>query len=154
LLNLYLVRVAQNKEATFGVLVKESKTPFVLTLERIWNDNQRGKSCIPFGTYTCLRCRKSKDYNFKDSPNFGNTFQVINIPGRMYVLFHKGNIHIDTHGCICVGEKFDPVKGTDGIAQSTQGYEEFLNYLKDVDEFKLHIIPRMMDEYFFAGGST
>jgi hypothetical protein len=133
-----LIRVAYTDNATFGVL-KHEGIPFALTLERPWRNNENGKSCIPEGVYRVLRCRKSPDYGFKDSPQFGNTFQVYQVPKRNLILFHKGNIDDDTRGCILVGEQFEVVKGEAGIAASKQGFEQFLDKLKDVDEFELTI---------------
>ena len=140
-----LKRIAMNDFGTFGVLLDELGIPFVLTLERPWKDNKKGESCIPVGTYKCLRCRKSPDYDFKDSPQHGNTFQVYAVPERSYVLFHIGNIDDDTHGCILIGEYFGFVKNKKaveyqpGIGSSGLGYGEFMSKLAAEDEFTLRI---------------
>jgi hypothetical protein len=134
-----LVRVANNGIATYGVLI-HGGTPFAVTLERPWRDNRRGESCIPAGAYRALRCRRSPDYGYKDSPRFGDTFQVMDVPGRSEILFHRGNLEDDTHGCILVGESFNPVLGRPGITASQQGFDEFLSLLRHVDEFRLDII--------------
>jgi len=136
-ISMQLIRVATGSNGTFGVLVNGG-IPFAVTLERPWRDNVRSLSCIPYGLYRCLRCRVSPDYN-GDSPKFGNTFQVYNVPGRSTILFHKGNLDDDTHGCILVGESFDPIHGRPGIVASTKGFAEFLATLKNVDEFQLEI---------------
>lgn len=139
---LTLIRVAYTQHGTFGVL--RHGVPFAVTLERPWLNNvpSRGDkpgSCIPVGTYRCLRCRKSPDYGFKDSPKFGDTFQVFQVPGRSTILFHKGNLDDDTRGCILVGEKFDSIGGIPGIASSAEGFAEFLKLLANEDEFTLKI---------------
>ena len=110
-----LIRVVQSPAGTFGVLAL-MPTPFALTLERPWKDNQSSVSAIPAGTYTCKRVQ---------SPRFGDTFQVLNVPGRSHILFHKGNTIADTEGCILIGEEFS----VDGIASSSRGYTEFRTML-------------------------
>jgi hypothetical protein len=116
---------------TYGVLIREDGVPFALTLERPWLQNQKGKSCIPAGAYTAKR---------HQSPKFGETFWVQDVPGRSEILFHKGNIDDDSHGCILVGEQFNPVKGEDGITASKEGFEEFMRLLAGLSEVEVSII--------------
>jgi hypothetical protein len=42
-----LIRISQIPEGTFGVLLNDDNVPFALTLERVWLNNEVGKSCIP-----------------------------------------------------------------------------------------------------------
>lgn len=125
-----LIRIADNRIASYGVLIHD-RTPFAVSLERPWRNNERNVSCIPPGTYECRRVK---------SPRFGETFQVMDVPGRSQILFHKGNIDADTHGCICVGEAFNPVLGKPGITQSGEGFSEFLGLLRMTDRFALSVI--------------
>ena len=125
-----LVRVARNLCATYGVLV-QGDIPFAVTLERPWLDNKKGESCIPAGDYYCKRV---------DSPTFGNTFEVAGVPGRSAILFHKGNLEDDTHGCILVGESFNPILGRPGIAASKEGFAEFLKITSMTNHFMLQIV--------------
>jgi hypothetical protein len=115
---------------TFGVLFRDDGIPFSLTLERPWLNNQRSVSCIYPGTYKAIRHR---------SPKFGETFWLQDVPGRSEILLHKGNIDDDSHGCILVGEQFDPVKGEDGITASKEGFTEFMQLLEGKDEFTIEI---------------
>ena len=123
---------------TFGVLVYNG-LPFAATLEDPWRNNMVGESCIPLGTYRCIRCRKSPDYGFKDSPKFGDTFQVYDVDGRSRILFHKGNTEEDTRGCILIGEQFDVLGGIPAVLVSRKGFGEFMEILKYDDEFTLKI---------------
>ena len=126
-----LKRIASRADGTFGVLLGAGDEPFALTLERPWADNAVGKSCIPAGTYTCKRVL---------SPKFGNTFEVTNVEGRSHILFHRGNVDDDTHGCILVGEKFESwADKSVSIQASAEGFKEFLFRLEGVDEFELTI---------------
>lgn len=125
-----LVRVSKCLTATYGVLL-QGDIPFAVTLERPWLDNQPNASCIPAGQYLCSRVQ---------SPKFGNTFEVTNVPDRSAILFHKGNITDDSHGCILVGEAFNPVLGKPGITLSGEGFAEFLSLLRMTDSFPLEIV--------------
>lgn len=124
---LTLKRVSLTSYATFGVML-DGNIPFTLTLERPWLNNKKGESCIPAGEYICRRV---------NSPKFGNTFEVTNVPGRSAILFHKGNLVDDSHGCILVGEQFGLIGDSPGVLESKVGYGEFLFKLKDENEFKL-----------------
>jgi len=129
-----LYRLPTTDEGTFGVLANLC-VPFAVTLERKWLNNEKGKSCIPDGHYTCKRVQSLK---------FGETFQVMDVEGRSEILFHKGNIDNDSHGCILIGEMFDPVfkegvKIGSGILASAQGFIEFMGILKGVSSFELEI---------------
>ena len=126
---LHLVRVGQSDAGTFGVLVYEH-VPFAVTLERPWKENQANISSIPAGDYRCKRV---------DSPKFGNTFEITDVPGRSHVLFHKGNRTADTLGCVLVGESFATDKKIPIIADSSGGYAEFKALLINEDEFLLRI---------------
>ena len=131
-----LKRIAYTHDGTFGVLLHDG-VPFAVTLERQWLDNQRGVSCIPTGTYTATRCNKSAEYHFRDSPRFGDTFVVDNVEGRSKILFHKGNLDDDSHGCILVGEQFGKLSGDAAILSSRQGFDEFLRINQGVNSFEL-----------------
>ena len=112
-----------------GVLLQNG-TPFAVTLERPWMNNQQNVSCIPDGMYACERI---------ESPKFGETFRLINVSGRSHILFHKGNIDDDTHGCILVGESFEPLSGEPAIRASKKGFKEFMELLNEQDMFTLCI---------------
>ena len=125
-----LIRVSKAQTGTYGVLL-QGAIPFAVTLERPWLDNQVGVSCIPSGTYTCKRVH---------SPKFGTTFEVCDVPGRSEILFHKGNIDDDSHGCILVGESFNQVLGKPGITSSAQGFAEFVQITLMTESFPLEIV--------------
>jgi hypothetical protein len=116
-------------DGTFGVLLEEN-IPFALTVERPWLSNQKGISCIPGGSYSCRRV---------DSPKFGNTFEVVGVSDRSEILFHKGNVDEDSHGCIIIGEQFESLNGKIAVLASAKGFSEFLDRLKDRVFFTLEI---------------
>ncbi|MCR4288580.1 MAG: DUF5675 family protein [Deltaproteobacteria bacterium] len=126
---LKLIRIASDNDGTYGVLV-DGLTPFAVTLERQWLDNAPNISCIPNGTYTCKRV---------NSPRFGETFEVMDVPNRSHILFHKGNTENATQGCILVGEQFESLHDKTAVLQSQHGYAEFMNRLSGSFIFILEI---------------
>jgi len=132
--HLELIRVSTGEYGTFGVLLEVGQPPFALTLEPPWKDNQVDISCIPADTYQCIPVL---------SPQFGHTWEVADVPDRSHILFHKGNIaesnDSDTLGCILVAEKFDPLGGIPGVLSSKEGYNEFLDLIKNEKSIALTI---------------
>jgi len=128
---LWLTRVYSDDKATFGVLNFEGSPPFAITLELPWVNNERNYSCIPDGEYECGRV---------DSPKFGKTFEILSVPDRSHILFHKGNLAVDTRGCVLVAENFDILSGAPGIGNSRHGFGEFMKTLEGDDKFDLRII--------------
>ena len=125
-----LIRVVENKHGTYGVLI-DGDTPICLTLERRWKNNKKNVSCIPTEIYMCKRV---------NSPRFGDTFKVLNVPKRSHILFHKGNLAEDSHGCIILGEQYGhPTLGEDALFSSGVAFKEFLGRTKDLNEFMLAI---------------
>lgn len=114
----------------FGVVLKGDQ-PFAVTLERPWANNARHISCIPQGIYVCKRVQ---------SPKFGNTWQVMNVPGRSEILIHAGNRFLDSHGCILIAEKFAVWSdGTTSIADSHMGLKELMSLTEKESKFNLII---------------
>lgn len=126
---LTLIRIGTTDYGTFGVL-KDGPIPFALTLEQPWRDNEPNASCIPAGDYICRRVT---------SPKFGDTFEVTAVPNRTHILFHKGNLIEDTHGCILVGEQFTYLNHLPGIGASAAGFGEFLSVMEGIPAFSLTI---------------
>lgn len=136
-----LLRVAQTVNGAFGVLLDDDTLPFAVTLERPWLNNKKGESCIPDGAYLCQRVQ---------SPKFGQTFEVTNVADRTSILFHKGNLMDDSHGCILVGEQFGDLQGKPGILVSGEGYGEFMQKLVDKQAFTLNVLTAK-GGYFLNG---
>lgn len=116
---------------TFGVLKwRDAKAPFAVMLEDPDLDNQVNVSCIPTGSYLCLPF---------DSPTHGPTFQIMHVDGRTFILFHRGNTHINTKGCILIGEYYHYLNGIPSIAASRDGWNEFWKVAKDLKEFQFDV---------------
>jgi len=111
-----LVRLEESEQGTFGVL-RIDKEVFCCTLEPPDLENQQSVSSIPAQQYICRPF---------ESPTHGGTFQVSNVPGRTYVLFHAGNLVHHTEGCILLGEHFGKLKGSRAILNSGETFKAFL----------------------------
>jgi hypothetical protein len=76
-------------------------------LELPWEGNRNRKSCIPPepGENAVF------EWERHESPRFGDTLWIKDVPGRSEILIHAGNYVSDTAGCILVG---DTPKDLDG----------------------------------------
>jgi len=127
---LELVRLEENAEhGTFGIL-KIQKEVFCCTLELPDLLNVMERSCIPAQQYVCVR------YN---SPSFGETFFVAEVPGRTNILFHAGNIWSNTKGCILLGQYWGKLGHDRAILNSGGTFRNFMKRVKDHDRLSLTI---------------
>ena len=127
---LRLVRVSEYNGATLGVLCVDDMPEFV-TLEDAWRANERMISCIPVGRY------KVKPRN---SPKFGRTYRVEDVPERDHILFHAGNTHKDTHGCILLGMQFGVIGSEAAILASRSAFNRFMQLMAGTPEAELVVI--------------
>lgn len=131
-----LKRISETSDGNFGVLIDEEGTPFCVSLERPWRNNIPNESCIPTGEWLCKR---------HISPKYGETFEIVDLPGRTDVLFHWGNFWQNTLGCILLGEKYDKIVNKlngsiqNGIGESGVAFREFMEKLSGESEFRLII---------------
>lgn len=110
----------------------------VATLERPWLDNQRSISCIPEGTYT-LRKRNSAVVERTSRGEFPEGWEVTDVPGRTYIMFHVGNYIRDSEGCVLVGYKHGFHEGQPVVWSSMIGMRIFMEALNAKDEWTLLI---------------
>lgn len=131
---LTLKRIAMTEWGTFGVLLTNGY-PFAVTIENPWINNRQDISCIPENTYFCERV---------NSPKFGNTFEIKDVPNRTHILLHFGNRDDDTAGCVLIAEEYGKINGEPAVLTSRnvagKGFNEFINILKDDNSFILNII--------------
>ena len=119
--HLVLHRIALNEYATYGVLINDvNNTPFAVTLELPWLNNEQSISCIPFGFYNCKRII---------SPSHGDVFEILNVRGRKHILFHKGNTVKDSLGCILPVSNITVFDGKIGGTSSKFAYDRLMNLL-------------------------
>lgn len=102
------------------------------SLELPWLDNQRNISCIPKGAY------KARKHN---SPKFGESLWIQDVPNRSEILIHKGNFYTDILGCILIGIGLSDINkdGFVDVTRSADAINLLLLHLKDVDGIMVEI---------------
>jgi hypothetical protein len=108
------------------------------TIERPWLDNQPHVSCIPSGTYT-IRKRRSPVVERTSGGEFREGWEVTDVPGRSYIMFHPGNWSTNVEGCIAVGRSFDPSFRQAMVTSSRDAFRDFMAALSEEDECLLLI---------------
>lgn len=78
-------------------------------------------------------CRRTQ------SSRFGDTFEIVEVPNRSHILFHKGNLSDDTHGCVLVGEQYEPLGGENAVLASGKAFDEFKRRTEGIDDFFLNV---------------
>ena len=123
--------------ATFGRLEVNGLTLF--TLEPPWQDNEPRLSCIPEGIYP-LQLRESPIVRRTSRGEFFEGWEVANVPGRTFIMFHVGNWVKDTEGCILVGERFawEPANGP-MVANSAIAFRRFMMALANRDFWDIEV---------------
>lgn len=124
-----VVRLEKGADGTFGVLRLDGRV-FCVTLELPDRDNAVNVSCIPAGSYTCRKV---------ESPTFGPTYEIDDVPGRSHILFHAGNIADDTQGCVLLGKQFGVLGQHRGVLQSGSTFRDFLEKCSGVEGFQFSI---------------
>ena len=117
---------------TLGELILNGKI-ICQTLERPWKDNTPEISCIPTGEYLCKRT---------NSPKFGETFEITNVPNRTHILMHSGNYVTDSIGCVLLGMISDR-SSSYKIFKSKIARDKLMEIMKDEQSFKLTIGQRV-----------
>ncbi len=118
-------RVAKLDEGVFGAILHLG-VPFAVTLEHSFLDNQ---PIIPAGVYTCV----ATQYHRGGYP----TFEITGVDGHSRLLFHKANWETDLEGCVGIGEGFAMLDGHLAIAQSGQGFGEFMQKVGHLPSFQV-----------------
>ena len=104
-----------------------------VTLELPWRNNARRVSCVPDGTYKCVK---------RTSPKYGHHWHLLNVPNRDLILIHSGNYNHHTLGCILVGKSFRDINkdGLEDVTDSVRTMNELRALLPD--SFEIDVIWR------------
>lgn len=124
-----LIRLEESKQGTFGVLIICNQV-FCVSLEPPDKINQREISSIPAQQYQCMKIR---------SPQFGETFEIVDVPNRSHVLFHAGNVVKQSEGCVILAQYFGKLYGDRAVRNSGKTFKKFMEIMKDTDVFHLTI---------------
>jgi hypothetical protein len=119
--NLLLIRDTFNEAEILGKLYINGEF-MSHTLELPWRENMKSISCIPRGVYDCRIRRAIESGSYKY-----DHILVDEVVGRSWILFHIGNTHKDSKGCILTGEYR---VNNDSIANSRIAHEQLMNVLE------------------------
>ena len=73
-----------------------------------------------------------------DSPKFGkNTWHILEVPDRSYILIHAGNTSNDVVGCIALGKSLRI--NADGVSSSRTALNELLSATEGLNEAEILI---------------
>ena len=133
---LFLLRIQTSDQGTFGIIIFNGQ--YLYTGELPWKDNRPNVSCIPSGSYT-VRVRIS--------PKYGKVYEVTDVSGRTYILFHQGNFFGDislgfrsnVQGCILLGFKRGKLYGQKAVLASRIARNRFETVM-NFEPFKLKVI--------------
>jgi hypothetical protein len=128
--DLDLTRFCYAPNATFGSMIVDGIRLF--TIENPWLDNRRGVSCIPEGEYVC----RPRHFHRGDYP----AIEILDIPDRSHILFHKANVADDVNGCIGVGVSLGCLSGKWAVRHSSQGFAVLMKAY-GTQSFNLRILP-------------
>lgn len=120
MIEFFLERTVSDDNGTFGILTMQGNNKLCMTCELPWKNNQSQISCIPTGTYECIR---------HNSLKFPNTWELRNVPDRDEILIHTGNTIKDTHGCILVGDKLGTLDDLPAVIDSQNTMKMLRNVL-------------------------
>lgn len=128
------VRINRQEEnfiyGTFGTMIINSRL-FCYTLEPPDLLNAVSLSSIPAQQYICQRYK---------SDNYPDTFQVMHVPDRTKILFHKGNFLENTEGCILLGAQVGRLmNAARGVLNSGDTFKRFMEVMQGINEFHLTI---------------
>lgn len=99
--------------------------------------NEKGTDCIPKGVYQC---------EIRQSPKFGKTYWVKDVPNRQWILIHKGNFcgdikrgrKSDVEGCIILGTDVGYLGDQKAVINSGVAFKQFMALAND-EPFELTI---------------
>ncbi len=129
MIEVLMQRAFQDDKVTLGMIkIKNIKHPPIYTLENPQRDTATD-SCIPEGCYTCV------PYS---SVTHKDVYEVNDVPGRTYILFHSGNFESDTLGCILLGNSSGQLLLEPAVMESKACMDMFRKLIGK-NEFKLTI---------------
>lgn len=112
------------------------------TMERPWLGNKVSESCIPPGVYP-LRYRNSEVVRRTTGGRYSKGWEVADVPGRTFIMFHPGNTIDDTEGCILPGYALSAWDGLWTVTKSRDTFDHVMRVLGGRDEWEIDI------RYFF-----
>ena len=126
-------RFFENENTTLGCMQITGINKMLFTCENAWKNNERNISCIPVGEYKVEKHL---------SPTHNKCFKVLDVKNRDHILFHKGNTHINTQGCILLGLNCGELDNLPAVFNSLSAMEFLLKNIST--DFDLEIISNIV----------
>ncbi|MEE8607965.1 MAG: DUF5675 family protein [Nitrospiraceae bacterium] len=102
------------------------------TMERPDLGNVPMLSRIPGGEYDCVRTWYHRGGY--------DTYEIINVPGRTRILFHRGNWMTDVNGCVATGMEFGLLDGRLAVLHSADAFNIFMRERNGILSFPFCIV--------------
>lgn len=137
-MTLTLTRIFDRSDGIFSELTDEKGKIIARTLEHAYmfvNDvsKERYEPKLYDGTFTCKRSM----HRLHGMKNDFETFEITGVKDHTNILFHWGNWHTDSDGCVLLGEGIASSSKGQMITASKQAFAEFMELLTGVNEFSL-----------------
>jgi len=135
-MKLELNRCQTDDKQTLGELYLLSDNEAVLnkwmTLELPDMNNTRYISRIPAGTYNAV---------IHNSPRFGKTLWIQDVPNRSEILIHQGNYHTQIKGCILIGQNHIDINndGLKDVTSSRKSMAKLMSQLQGLESIEITI---------------
>lgn len=126
---LKLERFAYLPKGTLGQLYLPDGR-VLYTVEREWDGNKPNVSCVPEGVYLVEKFNGAK---------FKNVFQIMDVPGRTFILFHAANYPSELEGCIAPGLSMVDYYSVQPGVQSSRDAMDVLREVLPESGCELHI---------------
>jgi hypothetical protein len=129
-----LTHTAGHHDGIRGILRDEQGDQLAVTLERSYQDKPK----LVDGIYLCQRGPHRLHGMTKDF----ETFEILGVPKCTGILFHWGNWHTDSEGCVLVGRVCcDSPRGC-MITESRKTFARFMLDLEGEETFQLTVITQ------------
>lgn len=133
-----LDRTAHTPWGTFGTLRLADGTAFP-TIERGWEYNAKGKSCIPAGEYL-MEMRSSNIVARSSGFEFARGWEITGVPGgRDLIMIHPANWAHELQGCIAPGRAHAVIQGKPGVTASRAAFKDLMHRLAKREQWRIAI---------------
>lgn len=133
-----LERIGSTPWGTLGTLLLADGSAFP-TIERPWEYNAPGKSCIPAGEYT-LALRASGVVERSSGNAFHQGWEVTGVPGRSLIMLHPANWAHELEGCIAPGRAHVIMQGKLAVSASRAAFTDMMTRMGKRDAWRLAVV--------------
>ena len=126
-----LIRHAFQLDGICGLLRDEDGDQIAVTLERSYDNKPK----LIDGEFLCQRGPHRLHGMTKDF----QTFEIMNVPEHTGMLFHWGNWHTDSEGCVLLGRVCCSSPKGQMVTESVKTFNRFMLSLDGQDTFRLTV---------------